>query len=237
MIRNIINKITNGYKRVDQFAMNHPASLIPLFFVYIVVWLFVAVILLLVTMPIVMTLVGDMSDQYVGLNMTAWENLILIGTLWPVFGHYIYLNIKAFYQANIVVGDRALIFRIFQLFLSITFVFALIYYYLQLFSRNKAFTGLRDIGFDWSKSYVQTYEAFLHIPSVDVIVDYFYFSVITITTLGYGDIHPLSSIAKLACSIQVLVGFIVVVISLGSVVGATAQVSKKLTQKSDHHKE
>jgi hypothetical protein len=38
--------------------------------------------------------------------------------------------------------------------------------------------------------------------------DYFYFSVVTFTTLGYGDITPLTGLQKLFCSIEVFLGYI-----------------------------
>jgi hypothetical protein len=38
--------------------------------------------------------------------------------------------------------------------------------------------------------------------------DYVYFSIVTITTLGYGDIHPVNAMGKLAASAEVLCGVI-----------------------------
>lgn len=48
-----------------------------------------------------------------------------------------------------------------------------------------------------------------------VIVDCFYFSVITMATLGYGDITPVSMLAKLTVSVQVLVGVFLTVVAIG----------------------
>jgi hypothetical protein len=38
--------------------------------------------------------------------------------------------------------------------------------------------------------------------------DYFYFSTITFSTLGYGDIHPTSTVGQIMCCSEVACGFI-----------------------------
>jgi len=61
------------------------------------------------------------------------------------------------------------------------------------------------------------------------IIDSFYYSIVTITTLGYGDIHPNSNIysipIKLVSSFQVINGFILIIVSF------TIYVSKSLEAK------
>ena len=41
----------------------------------------------------------------------------------------------------------------------------------------------------------------------------------TISTLGFGDIHPMTPMAKIVTSCEVITGFILIVLSLGSVIG------------------
>ena len=55
----------------------------------------------------------------------------------------------------------------------------------------------------------------LNIKGINVFFDSFYFSVITFTTLGYGDILPLNNIAKAVVISEVLIGFVM----LGLLVG------------------
>ena len=51
----------------------------------------------------------------------------------------------------------------------------------------------------------------------DGFVDAIYFTVITMTTLGFGDITPVTSIGKIFVSIQAVVGFSVVTVALAGV--------------------
>jgi voltage-gated potassium channel Kch len=44
--------------------------------------------------------------------------------------------------------------------------------------------------------------------SGSTLVDYLYFSIVTFTTLGYGDIVPITAAEKLLCGFEVLTGFI-----------------------------
>jgi hypothetical protein len=52
---------------------------------------------------------------------------------------------------------------------------------------------------------------------VEGIVDAFYFTVITMTTLGFGDITPVTTIGKILISIQAIAGFSVVSVALAGV--------------------
>ena len=51
------------------------------------------------------------------------------------------------------------------------------------------------------------------------LIDFFYFSVITLTTLGYGDIVPHCQIAKMLTSQEAISGIMYMAILLGSIVG------------------
>jgi hypothetical protein len=51
---------------------------------------------------------------------------------------------------------------------------------------------------------------------------FFYFSVITLTTLGYGDISPLSPIARTLCSVEAVVGQLYVAIFIARLVALQA---------------
>lgn len=53
-------------------------------------------------------------------------------------------------------------------------------------------------------------------PPFSSIIDAVYFSVVTITTVGYGDILPRTHCAKLACVYELAVGFTIIVFALGA---------------------
>jgi len=52
------------------------------------------------------------------------------------------------------------------------------------------------------------------IKGADSMLDSLYFSVITITTLGYGDIKPITDVAKIFSMIEVLSGLTLIILAL-----------------------
>lgn len=78
------------------------------------------------------------------------------------------------------------------IFSTITF-FSIIYSLIHMYLPN-SFSGLEGA------------------TQLDSCVNAFYFSVITFTTVGYGDIHPLASLAKIIVSIETMSFFIFFVI-------------------------
>lgn len=66
-------------------------------------------------------------------------------------------------------------------------------------------------------------------PTVESIGDGFYWALVTVTTVGYGDITPITPSGKLIASILILLG-------LGLIATITAIVSAKFIQNYvDHH--
>ena len=47
------------------------------------------------------------------------------------------------------------------------------------------------------------------------IVQGIYFSAVTITTVGYGDLHPVRSISEILCVYELVVGFTLIVFTFG----------------------
>jgi len=64
-------------------------------------------------------------------------------------------------------------------------------------------------------------------------IDALYFSVITITTVGYGDIHPTNDITKIFTIFYVLIGVGIIAASLNILVRIAAQrrLEKRLSRK------
>jgi hypothetical protein len=60
-------------------------------------------------------------------------------------------------------------------------------------------------------------------PKLDEFVNALYFSGVTITTLGYGDVLPHSWYAKLLCLIEVLSGLLVLVVAVASYLAGVAE--------------
>jgi hypothetical protein len=68
---------------------------------------------------------------------------------------------------------------------------------------------------------------------------FMYFSLVTITTLGYGDIHPISPAARSAASLEALIGQIYLVFTVARLVGThTSQsLERKKARKRDQMSE
>ncbi len=72
------------------------------------------------------------------------------------------------------------------------------------------------------------YRYFMPLKWLDAI----YFSVITITTVGYGDIHPTNDITKIFTIFYVLIGVGIIASSLNIIVKISAQKRlKKITRR------
>lgn len=63
---------------------------------------------------------------------------------------------------------------------------------------------------------------YFHGPTKSNILDSVYFSVVTFTTLGYGDIHPTDGYMKIACGFEALIGGL----SIGLLIGGFANKSR-----------
>lgn len=62
-------------------------------------------------------------------------------------------------------------------------------------------------------------------------VDSFYFSVITLTTIGYGDLTPTTDISKIIAAFYAILGIGVMVFIIGSVVGRYMFRQKKYLER------
>ena len=88
------------------------------------------------------------------------------------------------------------IFKIFLQFLLVTFIYALIYRYFGRFDsdRDKG-SGVDSVG------------------KIDFFTA-FYFSLVTQTTVGYGDIAPKDKVTKIICISQLLLTVIIMAVGL-----------------------
>jgi len=55
-----------------------------------------------------------------------------------------------------------------------------------------------------------TSDAFVGLASGDSFIHFLYFSFITITTTGHGDIYPISGLAKAIVATEILIGIVLV---------------------------
>lgn len=204
----------------EQFIGDRPILTIPLFCFYLIL----SYLLCLVAAFLISSL-GHSSTRPNQSGLTEiwhWIGCIGLAIIWI---HFIYLNFRSFKNNLVMRGNKALILRILQLYFSTTFAFAVGFYVLQLFSHNMAFHGMHAIDFGelQSENHEDMFLLLTTIPPFETLVDSFYFSVVTITGLGYGDISPLTPSAKLLSALEVLLGSVIVVLGLGSVIGVSCE--------------
>lgn len=53
----------------------------------------------------------------------------------------------------------------------------------------------------------------------DVLSSMFYYSLVTLTTLGYGDVLPVTPIARIAAGFEAVIGVLYIAVMVGSIVG------------------
>lgn len=107
----------------------------------------------------------------------------------------------------IVAGD---ILVVFTTYITIAITFGLIFTILSIFNGEPAFSGIST-----------------HDPALDFYFKHIYFSFITIATVGYGDIVPLSTLARFFSIIEVLIGMLLTNVILGLVIGSGIFAIKK----------
>jgi hypothetical protein len=95
----------------------------------------------------------------------------------------------------------------FVCYLITIYVFAVGYMYISGFD-NEAFNTTTQLG----------------------VIDSIYFSLITATTVGYGDIHPVSSAAKIMVMSEIVIGLLYVVVMFSSI----SNFLKKETKKTEN---
>ena len=69
-------------------------------------------------------------------------------------------------------------------------------------------------------------------PSENIFTDFFYFNVVTIATVGYGDVSPVSSLAKLSCSVEIFFSIMVLAAIFSLMIGRFQDVARNSTNKS-----
>nr|WP_253825839.1 ion channel [Vibrio sp. RE86] len=61
------------------------------------------------------------------------------------------------------------------------------------------------------------------IPPIETIVDCLYFSVVTISTLGFGEMLPKTILAKIVVMLEVVIGFVLMAVSIGTIMSKNSK--------------
>jgi len=211
------------YRTFAAATVSNPVLLVPAFLLYVLASIATCVLsfLLFAGLYLITYRFWEFSAD---LTEALWQltSYVLLAIIW---GHYLFRNFYVFIKNFKISGDVLAIGRILQLLLTVVFVIAAAYYYLQLFSDNRALSGMHPTpqGKEHTNRDPSALELLVQPPPLESAVDCCYFSIVTITTLGYGDIEPQTVPAKILTSIEVLFGFVLIVVVLGSIIGRTVQ--------------
>jgi hypothetical protein len=130
--------------------------------------------------------------------------------------HYLVLAAGCLKEA---VRLRMTILGVTQLVAVTVFIFAAAHYYVALLSDGKAYMNVEQpvpMG-GWNDS--DLIDRLSFVPTPETVVDFIYFSTVTTATVGYGDITPVTMLAKLLTVAQIGVSFVLVAVALGWIIG------------------
>ena len=88
-------------------------------------------------------------------------------------------------------------------YITIAISFGLLYTVLSLFSSKQVFNGITQ-----------------DLPQIEFYFKHIYFSFITITTVGYGDVYPLTMLAQFLVVVEIITGIVLTNVILGLVIGS-----------------
>ncbi|WP_171761520.1 ion channel [Vibrio sp. RE86] len=154
------------------------------------------------------------------------HTIVTIMILLVLFFHFIYLNLVTLAKHSRLLEVDKKVLLILQSLLLCIFSFAVFYYYLQAFSGNLAIDGIHAI--DFSKNNVDfelhgMFRVVTIIPPIETIVDCLYFSVVTISTLGFGEMLPKTILAKIVVMLEVVIGFVLMAVSIGTIMSKNSK--------------
>jgi len=137
-------------------------------------------------------------------------SLFKIGILFFALFMILIIFMPSFFIFNnsLLSTSRLILLLISYLFTIMSF--ALIFYSIQMLSIEHI-KDMKDVAFN-----ISGYTTINEVKNFNNPLSFFYFSIVTITTLGYGDITPLSGIAKIASSIEVILGITYAVLGVGT---------------------
>lgn len=157
-----------------------------------------------------------------GMDATEFNSVVIkcgvVTALVPIL-YYVLVAGRTFYVLSEVGGDHRAVFRLLGLVTVVVVFYTVVYFIISMVS-PESFNGIRS---DDAPGLLEDLARMVANASgeteqgpIPKLIDCFYFSLITIGTVGYGDIHPVSGIAKLVVCSEVVSGYFFLVIAISS---------------------
>ncbi len=220
MTSKIMSIITSVDSKMIKSLKIHPSLLIPLFFGYGVLMIVIG-FLLAFSMILLLKISTPFFQEDVLRTMLSMAFRMTFGLFSAlIWLHYIYLALRSFIKSATVINRTSNVLKMVQLIAATAFAFSVIHYYVSLFSNSPAYTGIDSPApaGGWSEEDSRI-DRLCFIPDFKIIIDFLYFSTVTMATVGYGDIHPKTPLAKVITMIQIVFAFELIVVGLGSAMG------------------
>ncbi len=148
-----------------------------------------------------------------GSPIPEFERIIFNSTLNSIFLAYVCVHIFKFITSATSPSSQ-LIYAALCMYLLMGMVWSFIYVLLVAIDPNAIKLALV---IDWGDN------------SRDVFAEMYYFSFVTLTTLGYGDVLPISRIARSLATLEAVIGQLYLAVVIASLVGI--QINRRKTDK------
>lgn len=165
--------------------------------------------------------ISQIDTPYEALFILSFSVLFILVTLFATCA----LFLPAIHNVNLIRKireDRISVGELFFCYIETLLSFSILYFLLGYFCETCAINGvyeLKTVDFyqkNDDKFYINLFDYFM------LMLDYFHFSVVTQTTLGYGDMLPTHLVAKLLVDLQALIGIYFIGIAIASKVSAAS---------------
>lgn len=217
--------LANTYRRCLVYVETHPIILIFLAPAYLTITVGVSFVLAILYFAIF----GYGPQFDFNVEVAFGMSFILIGMIFSA--HYLYLTIRSFFVVYSIGRSSSELLRVLQLVATTAIFFAVIHYCILILSKVNAYHGIEKPHLHNPIFGLRFIAELTSFPPLETVLDCLYFSTVTMATVGYGDIYPLTMAAKIATMAQIFFSFGLIVVVLGWVISHTKDNNKRFRTK------